>query len=46
MTEQEYQERIKKLEEINKELLKMVLEQNRYIRELENVQKVKRFETV
>ena len=36
------EERIEKLEEINKELLRMVLEQSRYIRAMEDAQKVKR----
>lgn len=36
------EERLNKLEEINKELLRMVLEQSRYIRAMEDAQKVKR----
>lgn len=36
------EERLNKLEEINKELLRMVLEQSRYIRALEDAQKVRR----
>lgn len=36
------EERIEKLEEINKELLRMVLEQSRYIRAMEDAQKVRR----
>lgn len=36
------EERLEKLEEINKELLRMVLEQSRYIRAMEDAQKVRR----
>lgn len=36
------EERLNKLEEINKELLRMVLEQSRYIRAMEDAQKVRR----
>lgn len=44
MTEQEYRETIKRLEEINENLFLMVLEQSKYIREMENMQKVRRIE--
>lgn len=36
------EERLNKLEEINKELLRMVLEQSRYIRAMEESMKEKR----
>ena len=44
MTEQEYKEKLKRLGEINEELFNMVMEQSRYIREMENMQKVRRIE--
>lgn len=46
MTEQEYKETIKRLEEINEQLFLMVMEQSKYIREMENMQKVRRIEKV
>ena len=44
MTEEEYRETIKKLEEINENLFLMVLEQSKYIREMENMEKIRRIE--
>ena len=44
MTEQEYQEKLKRLAEINEELFNMLMEQSRYIREMENMQKVRMIE--
>ena len=44
MEEKEYREKLKKLEEINKELFQMILEQSKHIRELERLQKVRRVE--
>ena len=44
MTEQEYKDKLKRLAVINEELFNMVMEQSRYIREMENMQKVRRIE--
>ena len=46
MDESEYREKLRKLEEINKELFAMVIEQSKYIREMENLQKVRRIEKI
>ena len=46
MTDKELEDKIEKLSKINEELLAMVLEQSRYIREMENMQKVRRMEKV
>ena len=46
MDEQEYKEKLRKLEEINKELFAMVIEQSKHIRELERLQKVRRIEKI
>lgn len=44
MTEQEYWEKLKRLGEINEKLFNIIMEQSRYIREMEQMQKVRRIE--
>lgn len=45
MTQEEYEEKIRQLEEINREQFLTILYLNKYIRELENMDKVRRLRT-
>jgi hypothetical protein len=46
MTEEKYKEQIQRLAEINNELFRIVMEQSRYIRQMENMEKARRIEKI
>lgn len=44
MNDREYDEKIEKLSKINEELFMMVIELNKYIRQMENMEKIRRLQ--